>query len=104
LIVSRRCRPEIEFFQSGGYERYRPQVPVSSDLNDIEPGHQKEAARENQNQWERDLAGVIESHCHTSITILMGRGPEFSRFSVNRDLLPANAALARSKVIFMLLC
>jgi hypothetical protein len=78
--------------ESGRYERNRPQVPVSGDLNDIEPAHQKESPGENQHQRERDLAWIKESHCGTSITIVMSRGAELSRFSANGGLLPANAA------------
>jgi hypothetical protein len=93
LIVSAGCRPEIEFFESGRYERDRPQVPVSGDLNDIEAAHHKKRAGKNQNQWNRDLARIEESHCCVSITIVMSLGAELSRFSVNGGWLPANAAL-----------
>jgi len=73
--------PEIEFFQSGGYEALPARSPSIERPDMISNRlHQKQPARENQNQWERDLAGIIESHCRTSITILTGHGIEFSRF------------------------
>jgi hypothetical protein len=89
-------------FESGGYQRDRPQILVPGDLNDIEPAHHKKRTRQNKHQWNQDLAGIEESHRCTSNPIVKGCGVDLSLFSANGDPLPVNAVARTHIYAFML--